>query len=67
MARCVWPHAAVAVLVLIVAGCSQVEQARRPAWREQAEKACFAEGKVRMSRFVQPRGREIDGPGICGR
>lgn len=39
---------------------------RRPAWREQAEKACIAEDKVHLSRFLQPRGRPIDGPGICG-
>lgn len=66
MARSVWPHAALAVLSLVVASCSQVEQVRRPAWREQAEKACFAEGKVHFSRFLQPRERPIDGPGICG-
>ena len=26
----------------------------------------MAEGKVALSRYIQPRGREIDGPGICG-
>ena len=26
----------------------------------------MAEHKVRLSRYVQPRGRAIDGPGICG-
>lgn len=67
MARCVWPHAALAALILVFAGCSQpFERARRPAWREQAEKACMAEGKVHMSRFVALRDRAIDGPGICG-
>jgi hypothetical protein len=50
----------------VFAGCSQVEQVRRPAWREQAEKACMAEGKVRFSRYLQPREHAIDGPGICG-
>ena len=66
MARCVWPYAAGAVF-LVLAGCSQpVERARRPAWREQADKACMAEGKVHFSRHLQPRGHEMDGPGICG-
>lgn len=66
MACRVWPYAALAVIVLAVAGCSQVERARRPAWREQAENACIARNLVHLSRYVAPRGREIDGPGICG-
>ena len=68
MARRVLPLAAVAALLLagILTGCSQVERPRRPAWRQQAEAACIAEHKVRLSRYIQPRGREIDGPGICG-
>ena len=66
MARCVWPHAALAVLPIFFTGCSTVERAQRPAWREQAEKACIAEHRVTLSRYIQPRGREIDGPGICG-
>ena len=68
MARRVLPLAAVAVLLLanVLTGCSQVERPRRPAWRQQAEAACIAEHKVRLSRFIQPRGREIDGPGLCG-
>ena len=68
MARRVLPPAAVAAVLLagILAGCSQVEQPRRPAWRQQAEAACVAEHKVRLSRYVQPRGRPIDGPGLCG-
>ncbi len=68
MARRVLPLAAVAAVLLagILTGCSQVEQPRRPAWRQQAEAACVAEHKVRLSRYVQPRGRPIDGPGLCG-
>ena len=66
MACRVLPFTAVAVLVLGFAGCSQVERARRPAWREQAEKACIAEHRVHLSRYIQMRAREIDGPGICG-
>ena len=27
---------------------------------------CIAEHRVHLSRYIQPRGREIDGPGICG-
>ena len=66
MARRVWPLAAVAATLLFLVGCSTVERVQRPAWREQAEKACIAEHRVTLSRYIQPRGREIDGPGICG-
>jgi hypothetical protein len=56
-----------AALLLFLVGCSEpIQRAQRPAWREQAEKACMAEGKVRFSRYLQPRERPIDGPGICG-
>ena len=66
MARRVLPFTVLLAACLAASGCSTIERARRPAWREQAEKACIAEHRVRLSRFVQPRGREIDGPGICG-
>ena len=66
MARRVWLHAASAVLLLSVAGCSTVERPHRPAWREQAEQACIAEHRVSLSRYIQPRPHAIDGPGICG-
>ena len=67
MARRVPPWLSVALLVLAVAGCSPVEQsARRPAWRRQAEEACIARNLVHLSRYIQPRGASIDGPGICG-
>ena len=66
MARHVLPFPLVVAACLAAAGCSTVERAQRPAWREQAEKACIAEHRVHLSRYVQPRGREIDGPGICG-
>ena len=68
MARRVLPPAAVAAFLLadLLTGCSQIERPRRPAWRQQAEAACVAAHKVRPSRYVQPRGRPIDGPGICG-
>ncbi len=54
------------MLADLLTGCSQIERPRRPAWRQQAEAACVAEHKVRLSRYVQPRGRPVEGPGICG-
>lgn len=66
MACRVLPIFCLAVLVLSLCGCSTVERPRRAAWREQAEKACIAGHGVQLSRYVQPRGREIDGPGACG-
>ena len=66
MACRVLPSAAVAVLVLAFGGCSQEERPRRPAWRQQAEEACISRGLVHFSRYIAPRGRPIDGPGICG-
>jgi hypothetical protein len=66
MACRVLPFAAVAAFLLLVAGCSTYERPKRPAWRARAEEACLAEHLVHPSRFVQPRDRAIDGPGICG-
>jgi len=65
MARCVWPIAALAALLLPLAGCGVLPRAERPAWRGQAENACLAQGRVQASAFVQPA-HPIDGPGICG-
>ena len=65
MARSVWPLAILAVATLSFSGCSLFQRPQRPAWRAQAEKACFAEKKIQISNYVQPA-REIDGPGICG-
>ena len=65
MACRVLPFAASAVL-LILAGCSNYERPKRPAWRAQAENACIANHLVHLSRFIQPRERAIEGPGICG-
>jgi hypothetical protein len=59
------PLAVTAAVILGFAGCSNYERPRRPAWRNQAEQACLAQGLVRASHFVQPAS-EIDGPGICG-
>jgi Extensin-like protein C-terminus len=65
MARCVLPFAAFAAFCLLLAGCSNYEHARRPAWRTQAENACLAQKLIHVSAYVQPW-HEIDGPGICG-
>ncbi len=65
MARHVPLLVSLAALALL-AGCSNYERPQRPAWRAQAENACIAERLVHLSRFVQPRGRAIDGPGLCG-
>jgi len=66
MACRVLSFAALALVFLGVAGCSNYERPQRPAWRAQADNACIAERLVHLSRFVQPRDRDIDGPGICG-
>lgn len=49
-----------------LAGCSKFQRAERPAWRAQAESACFAQRRVALTAFVQPAAHEIDGPSICG-
>jgi hypothetical protein len=50
----------------VLAGCSKFERAQRPAWRANAENACFARGHVAFSAYIQPAAHEIDGPSICG-
>ncbi len=65
MARSVWPYAATALAFLALSGCGLFERAERPAWRTNAENACFAEGLVKPSQYIQPL-PAIDGPGICG-
>jgi hypothetical protein len=65
MARSVLPLAVLAIVTLSLSGCSLFQRPQRPAWRAQAEKACFAEKKIQLSSFVQ-QAREIEGPGICG-
>ena len=65
MACRVLPYAVLAAFLLLLAGCSNYERARRPAWRTQAENACIAQKLVRVSAYVQ-LAREIDGPSICG-
>lgn len=65
MARSVLPIAVFTIAALSLSGCSLFQRPQRPAWRAQAEKACFAEKKIQVSAYVQ-LAREIDGPGICG-
>jgi hypothetical protein len=65
MARRVLPIATLLVAAFALAGCSLFQRPQRPAWRTQAEKACFAQKQVQFSSYVA-LAREIDGPGICG-
>ena len=58
--------AAALALLGPLAGCGKFGGAERPAWRAQAEAACFARNQVALSNHIQPAGREIDGPSICG-
>lgn len=66
MACRVPPFAVLAAFSLLTASCSNYERPQRPAWRAQADAVCIAERRVRLSRFLQPRDRAIDGPGLCG-
>ena len=65
MARCVRPWGLAVLAALALAGCGFFGRPERPAWRTQAENACFAKNLVRLTEFIAPS-EEIDGPGICG-
>ena len=65
MARRVRPLVLALLAASTLAGCGFFGRPERPAWRTQAENACFARNAVRLSPYVVPS-REIDGPGICG-
>jgi hypothetical protein len=65
MARSVLPYIVLAALLGTISGCGVFERPQRPAWREQAEKACLARRKVPVTAYVQ-MASSIDGPGICG-
>jgi len=56
--------AATCALLAALSGCGRFG-AERPAWRAQAEAACFARNQVTLSDYIQPS-QEIDGPSICG-
>jgi Extensin-like protein C-terminus len=65
MARRVLPFAFALALLSGLAGCSNYERPRRPAWRSEAENVCLAQRLVHVSAYIQPA-RQIDGPGTCG-
>jgi hypothetical protein len=65
MARRVRPVLLVLSAALGLGACGFFGRPERPAWRAQAENACFARRLVVPSDFIAPT-REIDGPGICG-
>lgn len=65
MARCVRPLALASLAALAVAGCGYLGRPERPAWRTQAENACFARNEVKLSDTIVPY-HPIDGPGVCG-
>lgn len=53
------------LVLLAFAGCSRVDRAERPAWRDQAEEACLARHLVEPSDVLRPA-PAVAGPGICG-
>ena len=65
MARRLLSLALITGLALLLAGCGLFRRAERPAWRAQADKACFAQNRVTKSPYIQ-LASAIDGPGICG-
>ena len=65
MARRVRPWVLASLIALTLSGCGLVSRPERPAWRTQAENACFARNAVKLSETIAPY-HEIDGPGICG-
>jgi hypothetical protein len=56
---------AAALIAIAVASCGKVPQEARPAWRDEAERACLRSGAVRESAYIE-RASSIDGPGACG-
>jgi hypothetical protein len=56
---------AIGLMVLALANCGRAPREARPAWRDEAERACLRTGVVRESPYVM-RAPAIDGPGACG-
>ncbi len=56
---------AVSLIVLALASCGRAPREARPAWRDEAERACLRSGVVRETAYVM-RAPAIDGPGACG-
>jgi hypothetical protein len=65
MARRVRPVVLAVIAILPMAGCGFFGRPERPAWRAQAENACFARHQVKLSDTIA-EASEIDGPGVCG-
>jgi len=65
MARRFLSLALITGLALLLAGCGLFRRPERPAWRAQADKACFAQKRVTPSPYIE-LAKAIDGPGICG-
>jgi hypothetical protein len=59
--------AALLAAALLLNGCAGggVPSETRAAWRDKAESACMASGRVRASAYIQPAGN-VDGPSACG-
>ena len=56
---------AAGLIVLALASCGRAPREARPAWRDEAERACLRSGAVRETPYVA-RAPAIDGPGACG-
>ncbi|MFI5015126.1 MAG: extensin family protein [Hyphomicrobiales bacterium] len=59
------PLGAAALIAVALASCGKAPREPRPAWRDEAERACLRSGAVRESAYVA-RAPAIDGPGACG-
>jgi len=59
--------AALLAAAFLLNGCAGggVPSEKRAAWRDKAESACMASGRVRASAYIQPAGN-VDGPSACG-
>ena len=56
---------AIGLIVLALASCGRMPREARPAWRDEAERACLRSGVVKETPYVV-RAPAIDGPGACG-
>ena len=59
------PFVVFCALMLTSAGCSLLSWQQRPAWRDETEKICLAEGFAKPSAYLEPSST-INGPGVCG-
>ena len=56
---------AAALMAVAIASCGKAPREPRPAWRDEAERACLRSGAVKESAYIE-RAPAIDGPGACG-